>query len=220
MTNISRPVPLLSFALTFALAGMLGPSIGADAMIIERAAELRAGSPEFTRFAAGVTMIGSAIVTLGVAAIAALALLWRRRAGAALLLASTVLIERFLVDGLKHWIGRPRPSFDPLVDLPQSLAYPSGHAANSMTAFLAVALLAVPAAYRSAAVITALILAFLIGCSRIYLGVHWPSDVVGGWALGLLSVGLALLIAERSGVLPLESQHDVIGRHRLPPGQQ
>lgn len=198
---------------------MLGPG-GPDHLIIGQSAELRARAPEFTRFVAAFTMIGGAMVTLGASAVAALSLLLRGQPGAALLLAGTVLIERFLVDGLKDLVGRPRPALEPFLVLPQSLAYPSGHAANSMTAFLAVALLASPARYRWAATVAALILTLLVGCSRIVLGVHWPSDVIGGWAFGLLCVGVALRIGERSAILLLEPQHDVARRHSLPADEQ
>ena len=51
--------------------------------------------------------------------------------------------------------------------------------------------------WRGAAVSAALLLSFLIGTSRVMLGVHWPSDVIGGWAFGLLWVMLTLRLAHR-----------------------
>jgi undecaprenyl-diphosphatase len=143
---------------------------------------------------------------------ASLWLLLRRSPGQALLLALTVLIERFLVDACKGWFGRPRPQFD-LHWLPHSLAFPSGHSANSMTAYLATALILAPPAHRRPWAIGVLILSLFIGLSRVYLGVHWPSDVIGGWALGLLAVGAALAVGERSGALHFEPQHQIVGRH-------
>ena len=116
-------------------------------------------------------------------------LLIQRAPGRALLLGGTVVAERLLVDGLKEWIGRPRP---PLDILPHSLAFPSGHSANSMTAFVATALIACPPAYRRFFVALGLALALVIGLTRIVLGVHWPSDVIGGWAFGLLAIAVAL----------------------------
>ena len=221
MTFFSRPVALLAMTLIFLLAWLFGrPANGVDLPIIEYAAEIRAWAPGLARFAASFTHFGGAAITLGISALAAVSLLMRRRPGAALLLAGTVLTERFLVDGLKAWIGRPRPAIDPLVHLPQSLAYPSGHAANSMAAFLAVALIAAPARYRWAMTVAAFILAVLVGCSRILLGVHWPSDVIGGWALGMFCVAIAMIVGERSGVLFIEPQHDVVGRHGFPVDQQ
>ncbi len=75
-------------------------------------------------------------------------------------------------------------------------SFPSGHAANSMIAYLAIAWLAFDdPVHRRWAVAAALLLSFLIGLSRPMLGVHWPSDVIAGWAFGLfwtlLVVGLS-----------------------------
>jgi undecaprenyl-diphosphatase len=53
-----------------------------------------------------------------------------------------------------------------------------------MAGFLAIALIAVPRAHRRAAVISALVASFVVGLTRPFLGVHWLSDVIGGWALG------------------------------------
>lgn len=221
MAIFSRPMLLAGLMLVFLLAWLFGgPTNAFDRWAIENAAEVRAYAPSFARFAASFTHLGGGAVTLGIAAFAAAVLLTRRRFGAALLLTGTVLGERLLVDGLKAWIGRPRPAIDPFVLLPHSLAYPSGHAANSMAAFLAVALIATPGRYRWAVSVAALILGFLVGCSRVLLGVHWPSDVIGGWALGMVCAGIAVQIGERSGALLLEPQHDVVGRHGLPPGEE
>ena len=83
-----------------------------------------------------------------------------------------------------------------LVDV-SSLSFPSGHAGNSMIVYLSVALLLFddPRRRRIAAA-CAIILSLLIGLSRPAVGVHWPSDVVGGWAFGLLWVMLSLKVAQ------------------------
>lgn len=217
MTIFFRPMLAASLALLFIVAALAGgPANGLEAALMEQVAAARANSPQIARIAAILTQFGGAPVTLGAAAAASLWLLLQRAPGRAFLLAGTVVVERLLVDGLKAWIGRPRP---PLDMLPHSLAFPSGHSANSMTAFVAIALLACPPAWRRAALITALIATFVVGLTRIALGVHWPSDVVGGWALGLLAVTAALIVGRRSGVLSLEAQHDIVGRHRLPSGE-
>jgi undecaprenyl-diphosphatase len=218
MNILLRPIFVASLILTFVIAAWVGgPGSGAEPALMQLLTELRADWPQLTQAARLLTRLGGAPVTLTVGGVAALFLLLKRAPGAALLLAVTVLGERLLVDGLKDWIGRPRPPLDAI--LAQSLAFPSGHSANSMTAFLAAALIASPRAYRTAVASVALVLAILIGLTRIWLGVHWPSDVIGGWALGLLAVATALAIGQRSGALSLEAQHDIIGRHGTAPGE-
>jgi undecaprenyl-diphosphatase len=205
----------LALAAAFIAAALLGgPTQNAEAALMEWIAEVRADQPGLVTGIAALTLLGGASVTLTVAGVAALGLIIRRMPGRALLLTMTVLLERLMVDSLKEWIGRPRPPLEPA--LIHSLAFPSGHSANSMTAFLATALVACPPARRRQAAIAAVCISLIVGLTRIGLGVHWPSDVLGGWALGLLSVGAALLIGERSGLLRLEPQHQIVGGHRLP----
>lgn len=220
MKKFSRPILFVAFTLLFLIAAILGgPANPFDRLIITQTAEWRNAWPEFTKFVLAFTDIGGARITLGITGLAVVTLLIRRLPRTALLLALTVPGERQLVEVLKDWIGRPRPALEPLWMMPQSLAYPSGHAANSMTAFVAVALLATSVRWRWSVGVAAIVIALLVGLSRIFLGVHWPSDVIGGWALGLIAIGVALEIGERSGALPLEPKHDVIGGH-LPPSTE
>lgn len=219
MNRFATPLWAIFLLALFVAAALFGGQSNAvEPSIMGEMAEIRANSPRMTSLVAIITALGGVHVTLGLASLMALLLLLRRAPGRALLLGSTVAVERLMVEGLKDWIGRSRPSIG--VDwLPQGLAYPSGHAANSMTAFLAVALIAVPPVHRRPAVVAALVLTFLIGLSRVWLGVHWPSDVIGGWTLGLLAVGTALAIGERSRLLHFELQHEVVGRHRPAPDE-
>ncbi|MGI8705530.1 MAG: phosphatase PAP2 family protein [Sphingomicrobium sp.] len=125
-------------------------------------------------------------------------LMYRRQFGPALLLLGSTLAGRLAVSLQKWFLGRVRPESDsPLVDV-QSLSFPSGHAANSMIVYLLVALILVPPGrqrdWAAAAAVTA---SLLIGASRVPLGLHWPSDVIGGWAFGLLWVLLCLALAQR-----------------------
>ncbi|MCJ8159442.1 phosphatase PAP2 family protein [Sphingomonas sp. LaA6.9] len=98
---------------------------------------------------------------------------------------------------LKALFHRPRPELvERLVDVDASWSLPSGHAANSAAVYGAIALIATVLWWRKAQrrtiwAVTGL-LVFLIGLSRIWLGVHWPSDVVAGWLVG---AGWALLLA-------------------------
>jgi membrane-associated phospholipid phosphatase len=217
MTIFFRPFFAASLALIFILSALAGgPASGLETVLMEHMAVARANLPQLTRLAAVLTQFGSAPITLSVAGGGSLWLLLNRAPGRALLLVGSVVVERMLVDGLKEWIGRPRPHLE---ILPQSLAFPSGHSANSMTAFVATALLACPPRYRRGAVAAALALTLIVGLTRVFLGVHWPSDVVGGWSFGLLAITAALTAGQRSGVLSLKAQHEIVGGHRLPPGE-
>jgi len=89
---------------------------------------------------------------------------------------------------LKHVYARPRPTIVPhLVDV-TSTSFPSGHATDSAMVYLTLAALlarTVPErAVRIYIIGVAILLTLLIGCSRVFLGVHYPSDVVAGWTLG------------------------------------
>ena len=204
--------------LLFLLAGLVGgPGNSVDRAVIHSMDEFRASAPDTIRIALTVTALGGAAFTLPLAGLAAISLLLRRRTVQALILTAIVLGERVAVDLLKDVISRPRPPAGELIV--GSMAYPSGHAANSIAAFFAVALLAVPVPYRRPAVIAAVVLSLLVGLTRVFLGVHWPSDVIGGWAFGLAAVAAALIVARRLGVPALEAKHEIVGRHRDATGQ-
>jgi len=124
-------------------------------------------------------------------------LLVRRDWRAALLLPAITLSGRILVLLQKDWAGRLRPEDQQHLVAAQSYAFPSGHAANATLVWLCLALLLArgPRA-RPLAIWAAVWLALAVGLSRIMLGVHWPSDVIAGWAFGLF---WALLLLRLSG---------------------
>jgi len=120
----------------------------------------------------------------------------RARLGLALLLVA--LVGRGLSEIQKFWVARPRPDLEPHLVVVQTRSFPSGHAASSMIFYLTLALaLAGGTRWARLAAAGAILLSLLIGTSRVMLGVHWPSDVIGGWAFGLLWVLVALVPAER-----------------------
>ena len=121
-----------------------------------------------------------AILTLAVAFLAA-AKRWRDLAT----LVAIVVSGRVAIELLKLALDRPRPSFTPHPVEVHSFSFPSGHAGNSMITFLAIALIAAPPRWRGRAVALAVVGSIAIGATRPFLGVHWPSDVVGGWAFGI-----------------------------------
>jgi membrane protein DedA with SNARE-associated domain/membrane-associated phospholipid phosphatase len=147
--------------------------------------------------AKGLTHLGSGWVTWPIAVLAAIALAaWRRWTEFWVLVAGMALTI-LLVHGIKAWTDRPRPP-DPLTSASGS-AFPSGHAAYStLYVWLAVtvSLRLVPGITRRSLVIAAgIALAALVGLTRVYLRVHWLSDVTTGWALGLSCFSAAAIVA-------------------------
>ncbi|MEU3772548.1 phosphatase PAP2 family protein [Streptomyces sp. NPDC032472] len=133
------------------------------------------------------------------AALACLWLWWRGDRRRALLIAGAAAAAVLLSQGMKALVGRHRPFWpDPIVSADYA-AYPSGHA---LTAAVVCPLLlwllppSVPKQWRLAAWTLALASVFGVGLTRIFLGVHWLSDVVGGWLLGATLAALAVTLAE------------------------
>jgi membrane protein DedA with SNARE-associated domain/membrane-associated phospholipid phosphatase len=175
------------------VAGPPGPTPG-DRTAYDLAQDLQAGW--LTDLAKGVTTLGSGVVTYPLAAIVAVYLVIRRRwMEFWALVIGTALIAVFVPE-IKAWTDRPRPS-DSLISVGGS-AYPSGHAAQAtLYSWLAItfALRVVPSITRRSLVIAVgIALTALIGLTRVYLRVHWLSDVSGGWALGVSAYALAAAV--------------------------
>jgi len=114
----------------------------------------------------------------------------RRRADAAWLFL-TIAIGRLGIEGLKLVVTRPRPPAEDWLERVSSWSFPSSHSAGTMMTCVALALLF---GRGDGAILVALFAALFIGWTRIALGVHWPSDVMAGWGIGLIWMGLALSI--------------------------
>ncbi len=100
----------------------------------------------------------------------------------------TMAVGGALGAGLKVLVGRARPVFDEPLALAPGLSFPSGHALNSMLGAVVLLLIALPLLSRRsriAAWATAVAVVVLTGFDRIGLGVHFLSDVLGGWTLAL-----------------------------------
>ena len=148
--------------------------------------------------AIGVSYLGTWPTVVVVTILGAVWLLYlgKRRAAVVLLVAS--FSGRLLVILEKAYFARLRPEEHLRLAEVHYQSFPSGHSANSMIAFLSVALLAFDnPQQRRWAIAGALLLSFLIGLSRPMLGVHWPSDVIAGWAFGLFWTLLVLGISSR-----------------------
>ena len=169
-----------------ALVWLGGPLNRVDHAAIDALAGKRAAHPFLTQAGIWISLAGSAPATLGLALAGGAFLMWRGRLRHAAALLAITLGGRLMVDILKLAIGRPRPDLDLHAVTIHSLSFPSGHATNSMTAMVAVALFCAPERRRGAALTFAIAASLVIGASRPLLGVHWPSDVLAGWIFGLL----------------------------------
>ena len=162
------------------------------------AAVYAGGSPMMVAIARGFTFLGEPEVVLGVSIVMAAWLAYEHHWRRATAVFFVTLIGRALVTAQKYGIERLRPEEREHLVIVTNPSFPSGHAAGSMIVYLTLALvLASGTRWKWPAIAAALALAFAVGVSRNMLGVHWPSDVVGGWAFGLLWVLVALPVAER-----------------------
>jgi undecaprenyl-diphosphatase len=146
----------------------------------------------FTHLGDGVTVIVASIAAAGCLLLGG----HRRRA---ILLLAILASERLLVEAMKAGFDRARPDVAGRQVTVHNLAFPSGHSANAMAIWLAVALLATGPKLRRPAVALALAVALVTGFCRLILQVHWPSDVVGGWAFG---AAWTLLLVRLFGTAP------------------
>jgi len=155
------------------------------------------GRPALILIARIFTFLGEPTVLIGAGFLLA-GWLWhlgRGRFAVGLLL--VILVGRAVAEAQKYWIARARPALEPHLVIVKTSSFPSGHATSSMILYLTAALALAPPRWRWAAAGGAVLLSLLVGLSRVVLGVHWPSDVVGGWSFGLLWVLVTLRPAER-----------------------
>ena len=109
--------------------------------------------------------------------------------------------SQLAVAQLKEVFERPRPPYGSAVPLPESFAFPSGHAGGGVAAFGAAAVLVserlTSSRARTAVWVAAGVLAAASGLSRIALNVHYVSDVLAGWCFGLAWLAACVLVRDR-----------------------
>lgn len=147
-------------------------------------------APALTQAATVLAHMGSPPVVVGMAAVAAIVgLVWRRVRGAAWTLPIAVIGAGIIIQGVKLFIQRPRPSFFAPLLHEAGFSFPSGHSLIAMVVYgllgyFALHLFRNEAARLAVRIVTVLAV-FLIGVSRVYVGVHYPTDVLAGWTAGV-----------------------------------
>jgi membrane-associated phospholipid phosphatase len=146
-----------------------------------------------------ITNLG-AVAVVGAVAVIAGYVLWRRGARFGLAIAPAVSLGAAGVAAAigKTVVGRSRPPVGVRLVNETAPSFPSGHATDATALYLALALVAAIVVFRKPiarmlVVVGAGLLAGIIGLSRLELGVHWPTDVMAGWALGA-TIALAVTI--------------------------
>jgi len=135
-----------------------------------------------------VTALGGMTVLSLVTVLSVIVLAGHGRRLQALVVAVCIPAAQLSSGLFKVFYERPRPSFAIYGDLPASMSFPSGHSTVATATYLVLAVIVssieTGRAMKVLGFAVAAFLALLIGCSRVYLGVHWPSDVLAGWCLG------------------------------------
>ncbi|ADO75544.1 phosphatase PAP2 family protein [Stigmatella aurantiaca] len=172
-----------------------------------------------------VTSLGSgtvlALITVGVCGF----LMLIRRFRSLLLVAGSTVGGALVNSLLKHFFARPRPSVVPHLAEAFAPSFPSGHAMLSAIVYLTLGALLSELTERSrlkAYVLgMAVLLSFLVGLTRVYLGVHYLTDIIGGWMMGLAWALLTVLLvrgAKRtSPALRDEVRKGASGPEEMPP---
>jgi membrane-associated phospholipid phosphatase len=152
----------------------------------------------WTTLARVLSTLGSQTVLLPLTAAVALALLARRRFELAALLIAAWGGALLLYNLTKYFVHRPRPpSHIWLTDVGKTTSFPSGHATQSLATLVALALVGTAwiSKPRWPALLLPIVLAAGVGWSRVYLGVHWTSDVLAGWLIGAAWITIVLWLA-------------------------
>lgn len=178
-------------AMTAMIAG-LAAAVMASATVgrldLAAVGTVHASSAEpFTDWMLALTALGATHSILLITALALAALAAARQWRGALTLALSVATTEMVVALAKNLVSRPRPPAEDAVAHAQGFSFPSGHAAAAMAVYGVLVLLAARSFNGAARTLVALAGALVVlgvGVSRVYLGVHYPTDVMAGWLTG------------------------------------
>jgi undecaprenyl-diphosphatase len=168
-----------------------------------------------------VTSLGGTTVLVLLSLAVAGYLLLSRKWSTALFVVVSVAGGSLISAGLKAFFARPRPDLVPHAVEVTSASFPSGHAMLAMTAYLTLgavlAELQRNTRYTLYLLLWTMLLSLLVGTSRVYLGVHWPTDVIAGWCVGsawALLCGSVALWMKRRGMIESATSDPASGNRR------
>ena len=193
--------------LAVVVSGGFADALDRRVLLALRGADGAARGPDwFVESVSDVTALGGYPV-IGLAVLFALAALAVARQRAAIaFLVGAIVGGSVLSTALKLVFARGRPDLVEHLDRTFTSSFPSAHAMVSMLAWLTLAAVLVRFVrgdrLRVLVIAGAMVLSVLIGASRVYLGVHWPSDVLAGWSAGLAWAGACWLVAHRLSARP------------------
>jgi undecaprenyl-diphosphatase len=190
---------LLGLIVLYAFAWLADEVLAQETFSLDNAASAylqQFSSPELTTVMWTISLMGNEVVWVFAAVLLAL-FSWQRRWGSALTVVVILGGEQLLNNVLKNLFQRTRPSpVVPGLFIAQQFSFPSGHAMTAMAFYCYVGYLSfryVRGTWRILVVLILAILVILIGVSRIYLGVHYLSDVIAGYLAGFLWTDMVIL---------------------------
>lgn len=202
-TVVALTAPLAFVVVLALVVSAWSPLRSADGAAVDAANALVAPAPEAIGALRLVTELGGARTAIVLLSLAVIWLSVRRSFRLATYVAVTGLGLAALDPGVKALVARARPMVDIPVPSAPGGSFPSGHAMTSIVTcgvLLLVFLPAIPSRRRRPAIAIAAAIVVIVGISRVSLGLHYPSDIVAGWLLGLLwlSVTTAAFRARRA----------------------
>lgn len=180
-----------------------GASIDFDRAVMGVFGDLHAAP--LTTLAKGVTFLGSFAGAMSVGGVVFGWLIGRGERRAALHFVAALLLGALIAFAIKLVVARGRPDVFAWLTEPSGSSFPSGHSASIALVLPLIAwVVGERTKPRRVIEISAWAIVALVGLSRCYLGVHWPSDVIAGWAVGVGLWRLAMRLAPAPRLGPTE----------------
>jgi len=159
------------------------------------------GPPWVEEMARDVTAFGG-VACLGLLTVLSGAYLWLHDRGrTAVWLIATVVVGVAVSTGLKRLFARPRPAIVDHGSIVHTASFPSGHSMLAAVAYLTIAAILIRARpgrrHRTFVLVSAVLVVVAVGVSRVYLGVHYPTDVAAGWSAGAAWAAVCWLITRQ-----------------------